>query len=603
MSVLKLKNTYTRGLEVFEPLDSHGRVTMYSCGPTVYNYQHIGNFRSYLMSDILRRTLERNGYEVRHVMNITDVGHMTEDHLADAEGEDKLAKAARELGSDPFKVAEHFEKAFFEDAKALRLRLFAGGEADDRALHPQATRHIPEMLLMIQKLIERGFAYVVPSGEVYYEVGKFPEYGNLSGKNIDELEAGARVEVREEKKDPRDFALWKVDAKHLMQWDPHSPKGWQAEDYERYRQWLPDGVDKRIRPGFPGWHIECSAMSRAHLGPTMDIHTGGEDNIFPHHECEIAQSFGALGFTVPGPHGSPDEQAPRKTFARYWVHGRHLLVDGKKMAKRAGTFYSVRDMLDATSSGRKDLAQKLAELGFKGGRVPPQVLRYALISNQYTQPMNFTFDLLAQARASVERIQRFYETMRESAAATGNAPPSATMVTMVNKHETEFDDALNDNLNTPNALAAVFKFINEANAARPAAADAAEAMRLIESFDEVLDVLDRRERSGLINNDALQSWLDTEKLKLKAKHDVKHWINAADREALFEKIEAGELPLFEDLAPIEEMDAEAIALFVAVRQAAKKAKDYKRSDAVRDELKKRGVSIEDTPQGVRWAVN
>lgn len=216
MSVLKLKNTYTRTLEVFQPLDAHGRVTMYSCGPTVYSHQHIGNFRSYLMADILRRVLERNGYEVRQVMNITDVGHMTEDHLADAGGEDKLAKAARELGSDPYKVAAHFEAAFFEDAKALRLRIFQGGEADDRALHPQATRHVPEMLAMIHKLLERGYAYIVDSGEVYFEVTRFPEYGELSGKKIDELEAGARVEVRGEKKDPRDFALWKVDTKHLM---------------------------------------------------------------------------------------------------------------------------------------------------------------------------------------------------------------------------------------------------------------------------------------------------------------------------------------------------------------------------------------------------
>ncbi|MCC6575395.1 MAG: cysteine--tRNA ligase [Planctomycetes bacterium] len=600
MPVLKLKNTYTRKLETFEPL-MPGRVTMYSCGPTVYSFAHIGNFRSFLAADILRRVLERNGYEVRQVMNITDVGHMTEDHLADAQGEDKLARAARELGSDPFKVAAHFEKAFYEDARAMRLRVMQGGEADDRALHPQATRHVPEMLAMIQKLIERGFAYVVDSGEVYYEVAKFPEYGTLSGKVIDELEAGARVDVREAKRDPRDFALWKVDVKHLMQWDPHSPKGWPKEDWDRYRELVPKGVEKTIKPGFPGWHIECSAMARAHLGPVIDIHTGGEDNIFPHHECEIAQSYGAFGSTVPGPHGAPDQQSPRKSFARYWVHGRHLLVDNKKMAKRDGSFFTVRDLLDPVAAGRKDLQKPLADAGFKAG-VPANVLRYALIANQYVQPMNFSFELLEQARASVERIQRFFEDMRQ-AAGDATKPPSDRMVKLVNKHEEEFDAALNDNLNMPNALASVFTFIGAVNAAKPEAADAAEALRLMESFDEVLDVLDRSDRSGLFNTGDVSSWLDAEKLKTKAAHEVKHWAKAADREVLFEKIEAGELPSFEDLAPIEEMDAEAIALFVAVRQAAKKAKDFKQSDAIRDDLKRRGVLIEDTPQGVRWTLS
>ncbi len=572
VSVLKLKNSYTRQLEVFEPL-MLGRVTMYSCGPTVYSFAHIGNFRSFLFADVLRRVLERNGYEVRHVMNITDVGHMTEDHLADASGEDKLAKAARELGSDPFKVAQHFERAFVEDAKALRLRIYRGGETDDPELHPRATGHIPEMLAMIQKLLERGYAYVVPTGEVYFSVAKFPEYGQLSGKNIDENEAGARVGVREEKKDPRDFALWKVDAKHLMQWDPHSEKGWDKADYARYRELAPSGVDKGIKAGFPGWHIECSAMSRAHLGSTIDIHTGGEDNMFPHHECEIAQSYGAFGFTVPGPHGASDEHRARKTFSRYWLHGRFLLVDNKKMAKREGNFYTARDLMDPVAAGRKDLAAKLEAASFKGGRVDALTLRYALISNQYTQQMNFGVDLLVQAKASVERIQRCYERLREIIGPGTDLDIAETasdkMIELVDKYEREFDDALNDNLNTPNALAAVFKAINEINAMTLGKAEAVEAMRLMDSFDEVLDVIDRRERSGILTKTEIEQRL------------------------------ALPLPEF-DLLANAELDSAAVAGFVALRQAARKAKDFKRGDAIRDGLKQRGVMIEDVPQGVRW---
>jgi cysteinyl-tRNA synthetase len=572
VSVLKLKNSYTRQLEVFEPL-MLGRVTMYSCGPTVYSFAHIGNFRSFLFADVLRRVLERNGYEVRHVMNITDVGHMTEDHLADASGEDKLAKAARELGSDPFKVAQHFERAFVEDAKALRLKIYRGGETDDPELHPRATGHIPEMLAMIQKLLERGYAYVVPTGEVYFSVAKFPEYGQLSGKNIEENEAGARVGVREEKKDPRDFALWKVDAKHLMQWDPHSEKGWDKADYARYRELAPSGVDKGIKAGFPGWHIECSAMSRAHLGSTIDIHTGGEDNMFPHHECEIAQSYGAFGFTVPGPHGASDEHNARKTFSRYWVHARHLLVEGGKMSKRDGTFFTVRNLTNPFGTRKPALGNELKRLNFRFGRVSASVLRFALISNQYSQPMNFTLDLLAQAKASVERIQRCYERLREILGPGTDLDIAETasdkMIELVDKYEREFDDALNDNLNTPNALAAVFKAINEINAMTLGKAEAVEAMRLMDSFDEVLDVIDRRERSGILTKAEIEQRL------------------------------ALPLPEFESMANAE-LDFAAVAGFVALRQAARKAKDFERGDAIRDGLKQRGVMIEDVTQGVRW---
>lgn len=606
MSVLKLKNTYTKSLETFQPLDPNGkRVTMYTCGPTVYSYAHIGNFRSFLMSDLLRRVLERNEYEVRHVMNITDVGHLTEDDVADAQGEDKLQKAAREMGWDPYKLARHYEDLFVEDAKKLRMKNYTGGEAGDSALHPRAASHVPEMLALIQKLIENEYAYVDASGQVYYDITKFPDYGKLSGKVIDDLEAGSRVAVGEHKRDPRDFYLWKVDAKHLMQWDPHGEAGWDPADYARYLELVPEGVDPQIKPGFPGWHVECSAMSRAHLGHVIDIHTGGEDNIFPHHECEIAQSYGAYKTQVVGPHGAPDQDAPRHSFARYWVHGRHLLVNNKKMSKSAGTFYTLRDLLDPRANDRADLAVELEKIGFKDGRVPASILRYALISNQYTQPMNFSLDLLQQANASVERLQTRYDRLRE-AVGDGTNPDvddvaSDRLLELVSKADEDFDAALNDNLNMPNALAVVFGAVNQLNQMELGPAEAREALRLMESFEEVLDVLDRSARSGLITREQVASWLEGELLTKKAGH-LKHWAEAPDREKLWEMVEAGQLPSFEDLASIEQMDADTIELFVAIRQNARKAKDFTVADGIRDDLARRGVQLEDTPQGFRWVL-
>ena len=559
---LRLKNTYIKSIETFAPLDPGGKhVLFYSCGPTVYSYAHIGNFRSFLVADLLRRVLERRGYSVRHVMNITDVGHMTQDHLADASGEDKLARAARELGWDPYKVAAHFEAAFVEDARALRMKNYSGADALDPELHPRATRYVAEMLEMIQLLIERGYAYCDPDGQVYFEIAKFPHYGRLSGKVIEDLEEGARVAVRAEKKDPRDFALWKVDEKHLMQWDPHSPRGWRAQDWERFRRIAPGGVDARIRPGFPGWHIECSAMSRALLGPIIDLHSGGEDNVFPHHECEIAQSFGAA-----------TEPSPPESFARYWVHGRHLLVDNKKMSKRDGTFFTVRDLTDPLASKRPELAERLAGLGFADGRVPANVLRYALMSNQYTQPMNFGFDLLAQAKASVERIQSRYDRLREASAepATGEAATSRVRG-LVAASIREFDDSLDDNLNVPNALAALFKLITELNQIDLTPADAAETRLALESVDEVLDVLDREIKSGVLA-----------------------------KERIAQMLAAGGLPRFEDLVGRESTDADLVEGLVCLRQAARKAKDFARAVAIRDELRRRGVLVDDTLQGARW---
>jgi cysteinyl-tRNA synthetase len=559
MSKLCLRNTYTKRIEEFVPLDPAGKtVTLYACGPTVYSFAHIGNFRSFLMADLLRRVLERRGYAVQQIMNITDVGHMTEDHLADATGEDKFAKAARELGWDPYEVARHYEAAFAEDAKALRLRIYSAEEADLRRLHPRATEHVPEMLAMIQTLLDKGIAYTDGAGQVYFEVARFPEYGELSGKDIDELEAGARVAVRDEKKDPRDFALWKVDPKHLMKWDPHAQEGWGEEAWTRFRALLPNGMDRRVKAGFPGWHIECSAMVRARLGDEIDIHTGGEDNVFPHHECEIAQSWGVLG---------------KRPFARTWVHGRHLLVDGKKMSKRDGTFFTVRDLTDPEGSGRPELAAKLAELGFAGGRVPANVLRYALLSNHYGQGLNFGYPLLVQAKANVERIQSRWERLRETSGGASQDRACAEVRAAVDGRIAAFDAALDDDLNTPNALAAVFELVGDLNARELTPADAAYALAAFEGIDAVFDVLDRRVRSGVL----------------------------ARAEVAARAATAG-LPVFEQLVERVDTDQGLVEALVVLRQAARAAKDFARADAIRDELKRRGVQIDDTPQGVRWKI-
>ena len=561
MPTLHLKNSLTKAVEPFTPLDPEGKkVTLYSCGPTVYSYAHIGNFRSFLMADLLRRVLESQGFAVRHVMNITDVGHMTVDHLADAQGEDKLAKVARELGQDPYQVAAHFERAFVADAKTLRLKSYLGAEGDDAALHPRATDHVAEMLAMIQVLIEREYAYVDGSGQVYFEVAKFPEYGTLSGKVMDDLECGSRVEVREEKKDPRDFALWKADDKHLMQWDPHGPKGWPAGGYERLQALAPKGVDARIKPGFPGWHIECSAMARAHLGALIDLHTGGEDNVFPHHECEIAQSYGA----------AVDSNAP-KAFAHTWVHARHLLVNGRKMSKSDGTFFTVANFLDPRGSGRPDVADTLESMGFPGGSVPASVLRYALMSNSYTQPMNFTFDLLVQSKASLERLQSRYDRLRETASPGDDGAMSDRVRAVLATGMSGFHGALADNLTTPNALAALFDAVGELNQIELSPADAAAALAFFDSVDAVLDVLDRRPRSGLITAKALAA-----------------------------RVAKGGLPTREELAAMTELGPDAVETLAAARKAARGAKDYAFGDAIRDHLKQHGVVIEDTAQGIRW---
>jgi cysteinyl-tRNA synthetase len=322
---LSLYNTLSRSLEAFKPLDRAGRtVTFYSCGPTVYDYAHIGNFRSFLNADVLRRTLELLGYQVRHVMNITDVGHMTDDGNADGGGEDRMAVAGRRLAeakkagklpdgvsidpNDPYAIAEFYAQAFLEDSKTLGLKVAFDRERDP-TLMPRPTRYVKEMIALVTRLIERNHAYVGRDGVVYFDVRSFPEYGKLSGNTLDNLREGAGERISAEnqanKRNPADFMLWKPDATHIMRW----PSPWGE--------------------GYPGWHLECSAMAASLLGEEIDLHSGGEDNIFPHHECEIAQSCGASGHSH---------------FARAWFHTRHLQVEGDKMSKSKGNFFTARDM-------------------------------------------------------------------------------------------------------------------------------------------------------------------------------------------------------------------------------------------------------------------
>jgi len=429
--VLQLHNTLTRRQEDFAPV-APPRVRMYNCGPTVYGRAHIGNYRAFLLADLLRRWLELRGYVVAQVMNITDVGHTRDDDpdATDADA-DKMEAAARREALDPWKVAEKYTALFFRDLDALGIR---------RAQHyPRATQHIPQMIAIIETLLETGHAYRV-DGNVYYSVATFPGYGRLSGNTGDELLAGARVEVNEQKRDPRDFALWKTDPHHLMQWD--SPFG----------------------RGFPGWHIECSAMSRALLGEgTLDIHTGGEDNVFPHHECEIAQSEGAFG--VP--------------FVKYWVHTRFLQVDGGKMSKSLGNLYTLDDT------------------GARG--FPPVALRFLLLRGHYRQVINFTWEALEQSAAAVRRLRLFAAEIGEAAGgAAGRASAAAVPArapAWVTDAVARFDAGLDDDLNVSAALDGVFSLLNEANRARPSGADAAAALAALRRFDEVLGVLEAQPES------------------------------------------------------------------------------------------------------------
>jgi cysteinyl-tRNA synthetase len=416
---LELYNTFTRQKEPFETLEE-GVVRMYNCGPTVYGRPHIGNLRTFLFADLLRRWLEYRGYDVHQVMNITDVGHLVDD--AD-EGEDKLAVQARREELDPWAIASRYAAEFEADRQALGFR--------EAMAYPRATEYIPEMLEMVEGLVESGHGYVV-GGDVYFDVESFPNYGELSGNRLEDLEAGARIEVRTEKRNPADFALWKSDEHHLMKWpSPYGPHG------------------------FPGWHIECSAMARKLLGDQIDIHTGGEDNIFPHHECEIAQS----------------ESFTEKRFARFWMHAKFLQVDGGKMSKSLGNVYVLDDIVAR---------------GFE-----PRHLRFALLRGHYRQPLNFTWKVMEEARAFLEHLDRLAQDLARLADS-----PKDSGVELVLAARAQLEAAMDDDLAVPRALAAIASLRPSVQAGQLSGAGAAAGLRLLEDFDAVFGVV-RFETAGL----------------------------------------------------------------------------------------------------------
>jgi cysteinyl-tRNA synthetase len=388
--MLKLYNTYSKKKEIFKSLNK-GKVSIYTCGPTVYDYIHIGNLRSFVTADVLRRYLEYSGYEVRHIKNITDVGHLTADDITQADtGEDKILKKALAEKKTPEEIAKFYTEAFHRDEDAMNIL---------RAHYfPKATAHIPQMIKIIEALIKKGNAYE-KNGNVFFDVTSFKDYGKLSGNTLDKLKVGARLEEHPDKKNPWDFALWlKADPKHLLQWN--SP--WSR--------------------GYPGWHIECSAMATEYLGDTLDIHTGGEDNIFPHHEAEIAQSECFSG----------------KKFVRFWVHTRHLLVEGEKMAKSKGNFYTPQD---------------IHEKGFD-----PMHLRLLYLSSHYRKPLDFSWKAMEQAKANYERISEWLGKLKE----TKNNLNTYNS-TIVQLYVKKFEFAMDDDLNTPLALSTLYDLITDTN--------------------------------------------------------------------------------------------------------------------------------------------
>jgi cysteinyl-tRNA synthetase len=466
---LQFFNTLSRQKEDFVPLNPP-KVGLYTCGPTVYDYVHIGNLRAFLFDDLLRRYLEYKGFAVTHVMNITDV-------------EDRIIKKVNESGKSLAELTGFYTDAFLQDLRALNIK--------HAHIIPRATQTIPGMIALIEKLIAGNHAYLADDQSVYYSIKSFPEYGKLSHRHMDQ-ETVSRIKSDEyDKEEMADFALWKA---------------WSAADGDV--KW-----DSPWGPGRPGWHIECSVMSMQHLGETFDIHCGGEDLVFPHHEDEIAQSEAATG----------------KPFVRYWLHNAHLLVEGKKMSKRLGNYYTLRDLEAKGWTGRE--------------------IRYVLLSAHYRDPLNFTIDGLAGARSSLQRIDEFLLKMYDTAGWRQPALPttSASPIPPVGRgaltapFASQFDAAMDDDLNISGALGVLFEFIREANKRTIALDQAAGILATWEKIDQVLGF---------------------------------------------------------GLPTRTEVPAEVQAL-VEERQSARKAKNFKRSDEIRDQLKAAGWTIEDTPAGPR----
>jgi cysteinyl-tRNA synthetase len=471
--LIRFFNTLGRRLEEFKPLKD-GEVRMYTCGPTVWNYPHIGNYRTFLFEDLLRRFLKFSGYRVTQVMNLTDV-------------DDRIIKMCRENNLDLGELTEKYARAFFDDLDFLGI---------ERAeFYPRATRHVPEMVQIIEGLLRKGFAYRSEDGSVYYSISKFPSYGQLSGLKVGELKSGARVRQDDYDKDSvQDFALWKA---------------WDKEDGSIY--W-----ETSLGKGRPGWHIECSAMSIKYLGEQFDIHTGGVDNIFPHHENEIAQSEGYTG----------------KRFVNYWLHSEHLLINEAKMAKRLGNFLTVKDMRDKGISG--------------------ETLRFLLLSGHYRAQLNFTEKSLEQAASSVKRITEFFFRLEEASIEkrAADSDRDSHVVKLVDETRSRYVSALQNDLDTPTALATLFGFIAEGNRLLDQGRVGATAAGLMLNF---------------------------------MAHDFNSIFGAVMRPA--------------DMVP--ELSAEVSSL-LKERELARLAKDWQKSDLLRKKLLENGIEVQDTPLGQKW---
>jgi cysteinyl-tRNA synthetase len=488
---LHLYNTLTARIEDLTPLEDN-RIRMYACGPTVYDYGHIGNFRTFIAVDLLYRFLLQSGYEVRYVMNITDV-------------DDKIIRNAARDGLSVQDYTAKYVQAFLEDSATLNIQ---------QPKLVRATDHIPEMAEFIAKLAKKDFAYRTDDGSYYFRIAKFPEYGKLSKKDFAGMTDGARVDVDEYEKDSaRDFALWKA------------PKPGEAS-------W-----DTTIGPGRPGWHIECSVMSMEELGPSFDLHAGGEDLIFPHHENEIAQSESLTG----------------KQFARHWFHARFLLVEGQKMSKSLGNFFTLRDLV------------------LKGHK--PSSIRWLLTQVPYRNQLNFTFDGLSAAASSVEKLRNFRFRLTSSQFPAGSNPAISQLAKETAERVTS---ALSDDLNTAESQGAIFDMLRKSNTALDAAEvrhdDALALLATLDRFDAIFGVMK-----------------DDDQPKMKA---ILDWARATGREDIS--------PQLEEIAGSAQLSDEAVNQKLAEMESARKSRNFKASDAIRAELVSAGIIVENTKEGVRW---
>jgi cysteinyl-tRNA synthetase len=489
---LRLYNTLSGKIEDFQPLEDN-RVRMYACGPTVYDYGHIGNFRTFIAVDLLYRFLRQSGYDVRYVMNITDV-------------DDKIIRNSARDGVSVQQYTAKYIQAFLEDSATLGI---------EKPIFVRATEHINAMADFIAKLEKKGFAYRTDDGSYYFRIAKFPDYGKLSKKDFAGMNDGARVDVDEYEKDSaRDFALWKA------------PKPGEAS-------W-----DTVIGAGRPGWHIECSVMSMEELGPSFDLHAGGEDLIFPHHENEIAQSESLTG----------------QQFARHWFHARFLLVEGQKMSKSLGNFFTIRDLV------------------LRGHK--PSSIRWLLTQVPYRNQMNFTFDGLKSAASSVEKLRNFHFRLTSSQFPAG---ANSAMSQLSDATIARMKSALDDDLNTAEAQAAMFDMIRKVNAALDAQEvsqnDMTPLLAALDKFDEIFGVLK-----------------DDDQPKMQS---ILEWARAEGREKEIS-------PELLEIAGSSQLTDEQVNQKLSEMEAARKSRDFKSSDAIRAELTAGGIIVENTKDGVRW---